>query len=1276
MRRMPMRAWLGLGLFLGACVPSPPEQVDVVGDLLGDFPGTSLGAGCLDGAVQLTWTVAAHPLIERYDAAIANESGEFERIALGAEGSGSVALASTTADACGTGCTVTLFGVNAGGDSDALLVVDLSLDGDGDGYASLTCGGGDCDDEDDATHPGATEACDGADNDCNDVVDDLANAPLANLQDGVCAGSVKVCDGNGGWTEPDYAAITDYEASEASCDGLDNDCDGTADADITTAPAADLVDGVCAGQVKVCDGTNGWIEPDYTAIATYEGTEVSCDGLDNDCSGQADDLDGAPDASEQRGVCAGAKQVCDGSGGFVDPDYTTLADYETDEASCDGLDNDCDGTVDDDITAAPAADLQAGVCAGSQKVCDGSNGWIEPNYTAISEYEAQESLCDGLDNDCSGDADDVLDPPLADIQDGVCTGATKVCDGSAWNEPDYGGITGYEADEATCDGLDNDCDGTADTDIAGTPLADKQDGVCAGTYKACDGTGFVEPDYGALIAEYEADESLCDGLDNDCDGSEDEMVPADAPLADNQQGVCQGAQKVCAGAAGYQNPDYTLIADYESPEETCDGLDNDCDGTADTVFTLDESTARLECWGAYIRSLPEKIADGPFRSAHTARAYNSGSGVSCAIDTSDQLFCWGDNWWGSLGDGTLVSRRALGQVPGAWDHVDLDYRGICGIQTDATLWCWGQELGPNSTVHPAPVQVGAGTWKKVVLDNEHACAIASDDTLWCWGRDLNRQLGLPTAGDESAPVQVGTDTWTDVAVGEGHSCGLRTSGDISCWGKNNFGQVGVDRSVDSGPITTQTAIAPPTGLTWTAIAAAGEHTCALASDDNIWCWGRNQEYQVANDSGDTFFEPQLSATGPFDTVRASETHSCGTTPAGELVCWGFDLFDGMGLGANSTSYPDPVQVGSQLGGYASAGSAVSCAVSNTDGSLWCWGSIWGRAAGPGPEQVRSVWDGVVRDIAVGEEHACLIDDADGSVWCMGRDTESDELGTVGEADTLVPVQVLTGNHVQIEAGGRSTCALRDDGTRWCWGEDLKRLGMGTTGWTQPVPVQDTDRTYKDVAMTGSGGCGIASDDTIWCWGSRSPETQTPAQLGTETWRDVTRTGRAYCAIDTSDDLYCWGYNANGQNGVNDTTTRTYAERVLVSEAGPWAAVEASNSSEAFCGLKQDQSLWCWGSSSWGRLGVGSTGNVLVPTQIPGSWQAVSIGSAHMCAQRTDGSTWCSGDNYYNQLAKEYDEEAEYQIVPLEIILGGGQTVGSGDYRTCIGVADFNEQTCN
>jgi len=134
---------------------------------------------------------------------------------------------------------------------------------------------------------------------------------------------------------------------------------------------------------------------------------------------------------------------------------------------CNGIDDDCDGLGDEDLDP-PPADRTEGICGDFFKQCAVPDGWQEPDYRRSPDYQEVEDRCDGFDNDCDGTTDENLSPPEASLVAGVCVGALQVCNGvRGYADPQFGDIMGYEATETTCDALDNDCDGTADEGLAG-----------------------------------------------------------------------------------------------------------------------------------------------------------------------------------------------------------------------------------------------------------------------------------------------------------------------------------------------------------------------------------------------------------------------------------------------------------------------------------------------------------------------------------------------------------------------------------------------------------------------------------------------------------------------------------------------------------------------------------------------------------------------------------------------------------------------------------------
>jgi len=398
-----------------------------------------------------------------------------------------------------------------------------------------------------------------------------------------------------------------------------------------SAPPADLSTGVCAGLLKVCSGTD-WVDPSYTGIAGYELVEQACDSLDNDCDGNVDEgcdctTGDTQPCGNDAGECEQGIQTCNSGGRWGDCEGGRVAYIEI----CDGLDNDCNGTPDDGLMPPPAT-KNRGVCQGLVQTCDGQAGWKEPTYTAIAQYEATESTCDGLDNDCDGQTDESLQAPLASRQQGVCAGAVKVCNGS-WIEPNYATITGYQSAESLCDDLDNDCDGLLDEAEASLscvcqPGAQQNCGVDTGECAFGTQTCLAAGEWSSCTGGTGAATEQCNGRDDDCDGQNDDNLTA--PAAAKQNGVCGDCTKSCGGANGWREPTYAGINGcaekstlsvslptsagisscgawlpgqcedaaaprliggfwgltcrcslYQTNETTCDSHDNDCDGQLD-----------------------------------------------------------------------------------------------------------------------------------------------------------------------------------------------------------------------------------------------------------------------------------------------------------------------------------------------------------------------------------------------------------------------------------------------------------------------------------------------------------------------------------------------------------------------------------------------------------------------------------------------------------------------------------------------------------------------
>ena len=243
---------------------------------------------------------------------------------------------------------------------------------------------------------------------------------------------------------------------------------------------------------------------------------------------------------------------------------------------CDGKDNDCDNQEDEGQTPQDCArSNEHGICAGF-RYCEGQQGW--------SECDAREPAaenCDGIDNNCDGQADEGLDFRDCPLSQGVCQGARQRCDNESWTACDYG--DDYEENvETICDDLDNDCDGQTDEALDSRPCP-LDTGVCAGSQavRTCQAPGiWTLCDY---HPDYEPDqETLCDGLDNDCDGQTDEelmqLVPESGPWASD--GIDNNCNGLIDEPGGVMVPAHLWPGVWIDAYETSLFENPDCTGTA------------------------------------------------------------------------------------------------------------------------------------------------------------------------------------------------------------------------------------------------------------------------------------------------------------------------------------------------------------------------------------------------------------------------------------------------------------------------------------------------------------------------------------------------------------------------------------------------------------------------------------------------------------------------------------------------------------------------
>jgi hypothetical protein len=451
-----------------------------------------------------------------------------------------------------------------------------------------------------------SEVCgDNVDNDCDGMIDegfDLMQDPAncgacgntcasshaaGTCDQGVCSyaclpgfydldGDLGVSAGNGCEYGPCFVANGGVE----ECNFSDDDCDGLIDEGVDTD--TDIMN--CGSCANVCHALNA--EP---LCVSGTCTFGAC------APGYADVLASVP----------GCEYAC--------PQYPPAA-----QESCDGIDNDCDGTIDElpiaglgDACTAPGYEMygDTGECAYGITACN----FGVP--TCVGYQGPTSEICDDLDNDCDGVTDEGFDK-LSDARH--CGGCNNVCNlpnaingctagvctivacRPGWQSPDGIDSNGCEyactpSGPETCDGRDNDCDTRVDEDLIPPGNFCATQGACAGTTPSCaecEGVTQWRCVYGGA-AEVGAcgtlaiQESLCDGIDGDCDGRIDEHQPLKATNCDDGGiGVCRGTGEYICVPADPLAPVVCDITDPGQPPlgfELCNNVDDDCDGIVDEL---------------------------------------------------------------------------------------------------------------------------------------------------------------------------------------------------------------------------------------------------------------------------------------------------------------------------------------------------------------------------------------------------------------------------------------------------------------------------------------------------------------------------------------------------------------------------------------------------------------------------------------------------------------------------------------------------------------------
>ncbi len=677
----------------------------------------------------------------------------------------------------------------------------------------------------------------------------------------------------------------------------------------------------------------------------------------------------------------------------------------------------------------------------------------------------------------------------------------------------------------------------------------------------------------------------------------------------------------------------------------------------------------------------------------SALSVSAGYDYTCAVTAWGQIKCWGNNEYGQLGDGTTTDRSTPVDVDGLSSGVVSVSAGkshTCAVMTAGGVKCWGDnyfgQLGDGDFYlkrsDPVDVVGLSSAVASISAGGFFTCAVTAEGGVKCWGRNDYGQLGDETYTNSPTPVDVDglSSGVVMVSAGESHACAVTTAGGVKCWGFNNSGQLGDETTEDKNtPVDVK-------GLSrGVVMVSAGEsHTCAVTTEGSVKCWGLNNSGQLGDETTSNRNIPVdvKGLTSGAVSVSAGYSHTCAVTDVGGVKCWGNNISGRLGDGT-TINHLTPVEVDGLTSRVVtvSAGGAHTCALT-ARGQIKCWGDNFFGQLGDGittdqlnPVDVIDLSSGLV-SISAGNSHTCAMTAA-GGVKCWGHNNYGQlGIGTTIDQSTPVDVIGLSDGVVSVAAGGWHTCAVTTSGGVKCWGHNGSgQLGIGTT-IDQFTPV-DVIGLSSDVVSVSTGEyhtCALTTSGGVKCWGNNNhgrlgdnttTHHQSPVDVNglTSGGKSVSAGGSHTCAATTAGEVKCWGYNVYGQLGDGTTTDRH--SPVDVSDLSS-EVISVSAGIFHTCGVTTTGELKCWGNNEYGQLGDGTATDQSTPVDViglPDGVVSVAAGGWHTCGVTTLGGVKCWGSNEHGQLG---DGTTDNRSIPDDVVglSNGAASLSAGVQHTC------------
>ena len=314
----------------------------------------------------------------------------------------------------------------------------------------------------------------------------------------------------------------------------------------------------------------------------------------------------------------------------------------------------------------------------------------------------------------------------------------------------------------------------------------------------------------------------------------------------------------------------------------------------------------------------------------------AGGDFSLALKADGSLWAWGDDEYGSLGDGNkqkcTVPEKIMDRGVKA---IAAGNRHALALKTDGSVWAWGYgysgEVGDGTSGYNnhyyTPTKIIAGGVVSIAVGLEHSLAIKTDGSLWAWGWNLYGQLGDGTKINRLVPTKIISSGVVAVSAGERNTIAMKIDGSVWGWGDNTYGQLGDG--------TTNQSLAPKQIIAngVTTIDSGFSFCTAIKTDGSLWAWGKNDLGQLGDGTTTNRLAPKQIIANGVTNIAAGYSQSFYIKSDGSLWGWG-SAYLGDGTSNISTTPKQIIATGVVC---VSSGGAHNLLL-KTDGSLWSWGS--------------------------------------------------------------------------------------------------------------------------------------------------------------------------------------------------------------------------------------------------------------------------------------------------------------------------------------------------